>query len=172
MYYPFAAIEAVRGELLKNYQEIEVLELGSGSRVHKGSRRKVSSIAYHSLSSAKFSRFLFKTVLFFKPANILELGTSLGVNTLYLAKANPRIPVYTLEGCPQTAAIAQINFSSLQATNIELVHGNINDTLKALLARLGIIDFVYFDANHTFEATLEYFHLCFGPQERKFYLYF
>ena len=41
---------------------------------------------------------------------IIELGTSLGISTMYLAASCPDTTVCTIEGCPSTAAIAQAEF--------------------------------------------------------------
>lgn len=158
--HDFNSIEILRKELIRDNRTIDVLDLGVGSKVLKGKNRKVSSIARTSLSSAKFSQFLFKLILNRNPRNTIELGTSLGINTLYLAKAKPTMPVYTFEGCPNIANIASQNFKKLECENISIIQGNIDETLKVTLQQLDTIDIVYFDANHTQEATLQYFNLC------------
>ena len=58
------------------------------------------------------------------------------------------------------AAVAREVFGQFQDLNIHLIPGNIDDTLPELVKKLGKIDFVYFDANHTFDATLNYFNTC------------
>ena len=90
---------------------------------------------------------------------IFELGTSLGINTLYLAKAWTQGKVTTFEGCPETLKIAQQNFEKLKA-NIHTVEGNIDETLPEELKKHDKVDFVFFDANHRKSATLKYFHAC------------
>lgn len=156
----FEEIEFLRKSLLRNHAKIQVLDLGAGSLVNPDSRRSISQIAGSSLSTPKFSSFLFRFLSYFKPGNILELGTSLGINTLYMAKSNPSTPVYTFEGCPNIAAIASNHFHQLKANNVRIIRGNINDTLSDELAKIGTPEFVYFDANHTEEATMEYFERC------------
>ena len=42
---------------------------------------------------------------------IIELGTSFGISTMYLAASCPDATVYTIEGCPATAEIARENFT-------------------------------------------------------------
>lgn len=44
---------------------------------------------------------------------ILELGTHLGLSSSYLASLNKKVHIYTLEGCPETAAIAAETFTQL-----------------------------------------------------------
>lgn len=158
--HDFSPIENLRQDLIRDNRTIDVLDLGVGSKVLKGKTRKVSSIARTSLSSSKFSQFLFKIILNRNPHNALELGTSFGINTIYLAKAKPTMPVYTFEGCPSIANIASQNFKKLECENISLIQGNLDQTLSVTLQQLDTIDIVYFDANHTKEATLQYFSLC------------
>jgi predicted O-methyltransferase YrrM len=49
----------------------------------------------------------------------------------------------------------------LNLRNVQLIEGNLDDTLAPTLAALsGPIDFVFFDGNHRYEPTLRYFELC------------
>ena len=160
IFYVFEEIENIRKKLINNLDIIDVLDLGAGSQIIPGRERTISDIAGSSLSSPKFSQFLFRLVLNRNPTNIVELGTSLGINTLYLAKANSKTPVVTMEGCPNIAKIAVRNFEKMACENITLVEGDIDCNLELVLSRFNTIDFVYFDANHTQEATLRYFELC------------
>ena len=153
----FHAIERYRHKLLASRDKVTTTELGAGSSVGTSQVRSVSSIAKYSLSSLKFGRFLFHLVQFLKPTTIIEFGTSLGVTTLYLALADKDTNVYTLEGCPETAQIAQQGFKQFERSNIELRLGNIDETLPALLQKVPTVDLAYVDANHRKEATLNYF---------------
>lgn len=159
-FYAFEEIEKLRNDLLQDNREINILDLGSGSIASRKLKRPISHIAKYSSSDAKFSEFLYRLILHQQPKNILELGTSFGLNTLYLAKADTKTPVTTLEGCPATMDIAKTNFAQLDAGNIQAVLGDIDITLPKVLDKLPNLDLVYFDANHTKEATLHYFSLC------------
>lgn len=153
------AVEALRQQLLLSPDIIHMRELGAGSSVSNSTSRKVSSIARHSLTPARFSALMYRLVQLSNARTILELGTSLGLNTLYLAAAAPSGVVHTLEGCPQTAALASRNFKTLNAQNIQLHTGNIDELLPPLLQnQLQSVDLAYLDANHTYEATLRYFN--------------
>jgi predicted O-methyltransferase YrrM len=153
----FQAIECYRQTLLTSQQAVTITELGAGSSVRNGRVRSVDSIARHSLSPPKFGRFLFRLVQFLKPATIIEFGTSLGATTLYLSLADDYSKVYTLEGCPETAQIAQQGFQQFKQSNIEVKLGNIDDTLPALLQEVPAVDLAYVDANHRQGTTLSYF---------------
>ena len=75
---------------------------------------------------------MFKLISDFECKNIIELGTSFGINTMYMA-TNSRVKVHSFEGCPNTAAIAQKNFDELGYSNIELIIGNIDETLPQFI---------------------------------------
>ena len=89
-----------------------------------------------------------------RPLEIIELGTSLGVTTSYLAAANSKNHVLTFEGSAQVLKIAKGVWRALCLENIEWKQGNIDDTLY-LCAREKL-DIAYVDANHTYEATKRY----------------
>jgi predicted O-methyltransferase YrrM len=154
----FQAIETVREALKINNTEISVPDFGAGSRKHLDNKRKIATIAQSSLKPKKYSRLLFRMVHYYKPATILELGTSLGITTAYLSSANPDARVVTMEGAPEVAAIAQNNFKQLNLSNITVEVGNFDDQLSVVLNRLQQVDFAFIDGNHRKEPTLNYFH--------------
>lgn len=159
-YSEFSEIETIRKNLLKNHHTIKVNDLGAGSRKSSHNTRKISTIAKHSVSNRKTSQLLFKMVRQLRPSCILELGTSLGINSIYLAKANPNAEIITLEGCENIAHIAQKNFELGNTENIQLIKGNIDHTLPVALENFPTLDFVFFDANHRYKPTLKYFNQC------------
>ena len=65
--------------------------------------------------------------------------------------------IITLEGNPETAAVAQQQFQSWSRHNIRLVVGNIDDTLPSVLDQLPQLDIAYLDANHRYTPTMQYF---------------
>ena len=165
-YYDFDTIEDIRADLLNDNTKIMVTDFGAGSKKSPNSKipqRMISDIAQSGVSQPYVSQLLFKLVDFFQPQTIIELGTSLGFNTLYLSCATkPTAKIYTFEGCPEIAAKAKQVFKLIPKTSaqINLVVGNIDMTLPAELAKLAQIDFVFFDANHRYQATMNYFRIC------------
>ncbi len=153
----FAAIENLRQNLLADQQTITIRDFGAGSRVFSGLERKVSGIARTSLKPRKYSRLLHHIIAYYQPATIVELGTSLGITTAYLAQANPRAQVITLEGADAIATIAKENFSKLSINNVELMLGDFKDTLPLVTQRFRQIDFAFIDGNHSKAPTLQYF---------------
>ncbi len=159
-FYCFDDIESMRAKLLLSPLEVEINDFGAGSSINKANKRKVSDIAKNTLKAKKYGQLLFRLVNRFKPQEVLELGTSLGVSTMYLAASNSHTKIVTVEGCPNIAKIAQINFDKIGYSNIELVNQTFDDFLADYLAKKDRLDFVFFDGNHTKEATLRYFNWC------------
>jgi len=160
-YYFYERVEEMRSNLLASKQTIVIEDYGAGSKKHRSnSKRAVSDIARHSLKPAKYGQLLFRLVNAYKPKNILELGTSLGITTSYLAGADSGIQVVSVEGCPQTAAVAKTVLQDLNIVNVDLVNAKFDDFLPDFLEKTPSLDFVFFDGNHTKTATLHYFELC------------
>jgi predicted O-methyltransferase YrrM len=150
-------IEDLREKLLKDNTLLDVTDLGAGSALLKSNQRLIKDIARTSLSPRRYSRLYARIIHYFQKKTIVELGTSLGINTFYLASASPSV-VYTFEGASTVANVARANFS-LSTTNITLVEGNIDHTLQAELHKLPKIDLAFLDANHRYEPTMRYFEI-------------
>ncbi len=102
---------------------------------------------------------MYRIVQYYKPQTIVELGTSLGITSAYIASAQRNSEVITIEGSKNVALIAGENFKTLGLQNIKLIQGNFDDTLPALLMQLKKIDLAFADGNHRKIPTLNYFHL-------------
>lgn len=152
-YYEFAPIEYTRSRMLHSDEVIEVIDYGTGAN----GRKKIKDIAHLSSVPAKEGQMLFRLVNFMQPKVMVEMGTSLGISTLYEAKACPQATLITMEGSPQTAAAASKNFELMKAGNIKVVTGDFNSTLPEVLKSVDKVDYVFFDGNHRKEATLNYF---------------
>jgi len=158
-YECYEKIEKLRSELLQNKTLIEVEDRGAGSSVILSkNRRVVKDIAGSSLKNKKFAQLFFRQVKYYKPQTIVELGTSFGITTSYMAFGNPISAVYTLEGAGHIAQIAQNNFDKLELQNVHLIRGDFNETLPALLQKINKVDFVFVDGNHLKTPTLQYFN--------------
>jgi predicted O-methyltransferase YrrM len=153
----YGTIEGVRVQLKQDKNIIEVEDFGAGSAVMKSRQRAVKTIAKSSLKSPKYAQLLFRMVRYYRPENILELGTSLGITTAYLACGNAAAKLYTCEGAEQIATIAQNNFKLLAISNIALVTGDFEKTLPPLLWAINKINFAFIDGNHRKDPTLRYF---------------
>lgn len=166
-YYCFVDIERRREYLKACDDELDVVDFGSrGSKEGTHIRRKVSFIAKNHLERPEVGQLLFRLVNWIgehekRPLQILELGTSLGITTAYLASPDSRNNVRTYEGSGEVLKVAQGIWRALKLENIFWVEGNIDDTLlpsdlSLLYNAPARVDIAYVDANHTYEATKRY----------------
>jgi predicted O-methyltransferase YrrM len=163
--YPL--LKEYRKALLENKNTIEVTDFGAGSKVFKSNTRKIARIAKTAGITRKRAQLLFRITSYFQPDAILEIGTSIGLGTSAIALgcrnefADAKIT--TLEGCPETAKIAQEQLEKFGLTNVEFVvtefstylekwNSSVNNATKQF-------SLIYFDGNHQKKATLEYFDL-------------
>ena len=153
------SVESLRKELEQNDLDIEVTDFGAGSKVFRTNKRSISKIASNAGISKKRGKLLAKTVAYFKPGQILEIGSSLGMSTCYMAIGNPEAQITTLEGCPEIAKIAKENYLQLGFKNISMVVGAFEKTLDAII-KDQTFDLIYFDGNHQKEPTIDYFEKC------------
>ena len=77
-----------------------------------------------------------------------------------MAAVDRNIQITTVEGCPNTSKVAQINFDKIGFKNITLVNETFDAFLPNYVKKTNQLDFVFFDGNHTKEATLNYFNIC------------
>ncbi|MDB5138313.1 MAG: SAM-dependent methyltransferase [Mucilaginibacter sp.] len=156
----YTEIENLREQLFIDTRIITMTDLGAGSLVNNNRKKKISELAHNALKPPKLAQLLYRLAADLKPENIIELGTCLGITTLYLQKATPKAKVYTLEGCPETAGVAKEIFKKAGINNADLITGDFNDTLPGIINKLPTLDFVFVDGNHQKNATLKYFEWC------------
>jgi predicted O-methyltransferase YrrM len=156
----FKEVEALRRELQASKEVLQITDLGAGSLTGAGSTRKVRDIARHAAKPPKFGQLFYRLVQYLQPECMLELGTSLGLSSAYMALAKPDAQVITIEGCPNIAARAHRNFEVLDIHNVQQLTGNFDDVLPALLQNQPRLDWVFIDGNHRKEPTLSYFEQC------------
>lgn len=157
-FYSYDRIERLRDALEQDKRTIQVLDLGAGSGFGNTKEKAVSQIAKRAAKPSKYGQVIFRLANHFQPRTIVELGTSLGLTTAYLASANSQTQVYSLEGCPETAKVAKENFDKLGLKNIEMRIGDFKDSLPQLAADLHQVDLAFFDGNHRYTPTMDYFH--------------
>ena len=157
-FYAYPIIESLRGQLLKSNRKVEITDLGAGSKVTPNKIRTVSSITRYGAISPEVGRMLFRLVNQFKPTTILELGTSLGVSTLYQSSASLNAKVITIEGCPNTADLAKQNFINSGMRWIQTKNASFGAALPEALEQLQKVDYVFIDGDHQSQATIKYFN--------------
>jgi predicted O-methyltransferase YrrM len=156
-YYAFDAIEKLRSDLLINENEIKVNDLGAGSMHNNSPKRSIQSITKNTSKSPKIARLLFRLIDYWQPKTSLELGTSMGISTAYIAKARSTNQIISIEGCENISQQARLNLSNLGIENVEVLTGSFDQMLPIALKQLGTIDFVFIDGHHSYAPTLAYY---------------
>jgi hypothetical protein len=146
-------IEKLRKKLLSDSRTLSGKDPGSQNNEKP---RTVSAIARNSVSPLRYSGLYSRIIDHFKLQSIIELGTSFGINALYLARKKDTI-VTTFEGSTEIADIAHLTFEFAGAKNIKLIPGNLDTTLSSYLQGIRKVDFVLMDANHRYRPTIKYF---------------
>ena len=154
------SIEKKRNEMLASSGTIPFIEYGAGTKIGQNSAlRKVSDIARNSLSGKWQCRLIYNLVSHYGLNNMLEIGTSLGISTAYLAMSNPNAKVLTLEGNPASVELANKLWHSLEIDSIFTKVGEFGSTLGEAVNEFEVIDFAFLDGNHRKEATVDYYQL-------------
>lgn len=156
-YYAFIDIEQAKRALSLDQQEINLHDLGAGSKVNQAKSKTVSEILSTSVSNDQKCKILFHLSRHLQPTMVLELGTSLGISALSIAKGNPQMSLHTIEGDPQIREIAKFSFN--QFNNIVSHCGSFEEILPTILDTIKNIDFVFIDGNHRYEATIRYHNM-------------
>jgi predicted O-methyltransferase YrrM len=156
--YPeYAVLKNFRKSLLNNYNTIDVTDFGAGSKVFKSNTRAINQIARNAGISPKRAELLFRIVKYFQPKDILEIGTSLGLAASALSLGNNKAAITTLEGCPETSLIAKKQFEEFNLNNINVVVTEFSGYIKSFVRPASYFQLIYFDGNHSKQATLDYF---------------
>lgn len=187
-FYIWGDIERCREKMLQDGRVLRFEDFGSGAK-EKGevTERRVSDLAKNSLTGKRYAQMLSRLVnwlgashslengsgtacsLEFRGLTIVELGTSLGVTTAYMAAMDSRNRVVTFEGCKAVANVAKENWKSLNIKNIECMVGEITaDSLQMAVDRMPEqVDVAFIDANHTYASTCKYFDVLAGKVHEK-----
>lgn len=155
----FDTLNTIRKQLQKKSTVIEITDFGAGSKKLHSNERAVSQIAKHGIAQQKQAEFLYRLLNKFNPSVVVELGTSIGLTTLYLSKALPRAEIYTIEGCPNLFNFSTQLFKIESAKNITSFNGNFNDEFPKLLSNIKVLELLYIDGNHAYEPTMNYFRM-------------
>ena len=143
-FYAFRDVEAVRKKMLASDVGVEVVGYGKAATL----KRSVRSLARDSASSARQGQLLFRLANHLQPKTMLELGSSVGIGTMYLGMAARDARFVTLEGSKEVAQVARLNLELLRLKNTELREGPFEETLSGALRDLQQLDLVFFKGNH------------------------
>lgn len=159
--YPdYRIIEKVTEKLKHNHAIIETTDFGS-PQIYKADsfrKRRISEIASRAGISVRHGRLLYRIVKHFKPATMLEIGTSLGISTMYQAKGNPDSRFTGLEGCANISSIARKNLDHVNCRHVELITAPFSSSLPGVLKSFEMpLNYAFIDGDHSYEGTMNYF---------------
>ncbi|MFD2036578.1 O-methyltransferase [Belliella marina] len=147
-------LEKIRTALLNDGQMLEIEDFGAGSKKLTNKSRKTSSVTKYSTSGRRFSQ-LYQYFCRLSPSEKnLELGTCVGINSRYLARACTAGELYTFEGSEALYLKAQ---EHPKEPNTNYILGKLSDSLPEILRKIGKVDFALIDATHTYLGTRSYF---------------
>lgn len=152
-----------RKKLLNDLSILQYIDPGAGSKSNKKNIDKsrivsVRSLASYSLQKIRFILLFYRMIQFFNYKTVLELGTSLGITSACMSRANPGIHIDTIEGAKPIADIARNFFRTAGMTNILLHEGNFDKILTSVI-QSKVYDMIIIDGNHKGEKLLHYFHI-------------
>lgn len=138
----------------------EVLEehrrLKKDASLAGGEGRTVASFVRHSAVPEKQGKLLYRIVRWFAPDMLVELGTGLGISTLYLATGSPGTSLHSIEGNTDRAAFAAQLVSRNMLGPVSIHWGEMEEKLHEILPLLPGKFLAYVDGNHHYEPTMRY----------------
>jgi predicted O-methyltransferase YrrM len=150
--------EMIRTGLKSDKRRISITDYGTGSSACERRPVMVSRQIRKTAIPRKYGELLSGFSSEFGNPCVIELGTSFGISTMYLASGNKGATVYTMEGCPETAEIAKENFQKSGLENICLLVGRFEELIPQLEEKKVKPGLVFIDGNHRKYETLEYFN--------------
>ena len=149
-------IETLRKKLRKRGDILQFADLGAGSR--KGVTQKLGKMVNRAGRRRASGELLRRLVHHHQYRRGLELGTHIGLSTLYVNHGYPFETFITIEGIEALAQVAQYNFESFGISPKSLV-GPFDEVLEKQLDLSQLKpDYVFIDGNHKYEPTIRYFH--------------
>lgn len=151
-----STLKELQKSLSSNKTLIQIEDAGAGSK-KLSNERTIKSIYKTASCKGVYAKLLFQLSNYYKPKNILELGTSLGIGTIHLSSGNPRANIVTVDACKNTIELARLNFLKLNLQNIEVVNAKFEDYL--MQENRIIFNLVYIDGHHDGKALKKYLRL-------------
>ena len=145
-------LKKIKQNYLRSTNEIEVNDLGAGSKKLK-KRRKISDIAKSAASKGVYAQLLYQMIRHYKCERTLELGTSLGLGTFHLASGNLKGSITTIDGCHNTQMLAKEVGDKEGFTNINYI---CQDFKSFINGDHTIYDLIFVDGHHNGKALLDY----------------
>lgn len=133
-------------------------------RTIEGKVRDVSEIVKSESTRPILGGVIQKIEIAFGIRSVLELGTSLGVGTMYMATAAPDVRVTTIDCNSRLLDFTTARFKETGVKNVEFVCDRIEDWMAGFVEGKidSKFDLVFVDGDHRGEAMLRQFELITG----------
>jgi len=160
-YKDYRELNRLRKKIARRNDKIETMDFGAvaGNKDYIVKVKTVGKIVKQSGHTKKQLELLYRLARYFKPENILEFGTSVGISAAYLSKGYPPAKIITMEGSMGLTTIANETFEK-HGLNVQVEVGEFEAILEQIIQRVDKLDMVFFDGNHRKKPTLRYFNKC------------
>lgn len=158
-------LTAKHRELKSDLRKIPVTDIGAGSTADKSRERTVASFVRHSSLSEKYGGLLYRIAHWFKPDMMLELGTGLGISTLYLASGSSGTPLHSIEGNKYRVVFARELMDDFDLQSVHIHTGDMSECLDAIIPSISGKLLAFVDGNHRYEPTMVYMKKLLGACE-------
>ncbi len=143
-------------DLSKNSSLQEIYDFNFLSNILLSEKKKKEKIIKDFGVSNKRTRLLINLIQYLKPRSILEIGTSVGINTVTLASALENFKIITVEENEQSTNISRELFKKYNLKQIELLSGKLDDVLPDVFKK-NTFDFICFKNHGLTKKVLKYF---------------
>ncbi len=130
-----------------SYQDIELIRR---QLIHRG-----NSLAKKDIKRSH-GELLFRTVNYFKPKKLLQIGSPAGIAALYMTAYASDLKALVLEKEPLSVETTAWSLQKYHSA-VKVCPGDYEQTLPAALQELGEVDFVFFQATQEKEKNRFYF---------------
>lgn len=147
----------IEDEIQQEIKNFPVLPSGIDAGAGQNTGKPIKPVFFYQNSSVrgKWGMLLYRIVQEYRPKNILELGTGIGVSACIMHKANAQAHITSLEGNETMAKHARMLWQKT-GSSINLIEGTFQHSLPAVLPQMKAIDLIYIDGNHRKQPTYEY----------------
>lgn len=152
-----AKIEAIRKELARSSEMLEITDFGAGYGGKQESviRKTMKEVVKSSARSRREGELLRRIMAFYRPEETIELGTNLGFSSLYLKSGFPETRLRSVEGARALVEQARRNFEKAGYT-ADLRHQEFDAFLSQFSVHPQPVNLFFLDGNHRYEPTVKY----------------
>jgi len=129
---------------------------GARSAMGKSENRTIRSFVRGSSVTEKYGALLHRITHWFHPEMIIELGTGLGISSIYLAAGSPDTPMHTIEGNSHRVEFATGLIKRCELNGVKVHRGDLDKKLMELITDIDGRFVAFVDGNHHYDPTVKY----------------